>query len=189
MSGPITAGSMAPLMSRQPPESLANLHRGAGYAVLFLAWSLWMALVIGAPLLRLAGLDSIASGIYEFFGLICHQRPERSFAFAGHALAVCHRCTGLYLGLGVGLLILPWLPGLRRRLDTAPRTILLFALPMLIDFSLGEANVPVSRVVTGIVASFPIALFCWMAAEQIVPPGLSKLGLSRLDARATDPSH
>jgi uncharacterized membrane protein len=29
---------------------------------------------------------------------ICHQRPDRSFHFAGAAWPVCARCSGLYLG-------------------------------------------------------------------------------------------
>ena len=31
-------------------------------------------------------------------GLICHQRPERSFFLHGVQMPVCARCTGLYAG-------------------------------------------------------------------------------------------
>jgi uncharacterized membrane protein len=34
--------------------------------------------------------------IFALGGLICHQRPERSFFLDGHQLPVCARCTGLY---------------------------------------------------------------------------------------------
>ncbi|MFN2157961.1 MAG: DUF2085 domain-containing protein [Anaerolineae bacterium] len=33
---------------------------------------------------------------------ICHQIPERSFFLGGHRLPLCARCTGTYLGVGVG---------------------------------------------------------------------------------------
>jgi uncharacterized membrane protein len=42
--------------------------------------------------------------IFAIGGVICHQRPERSFFLDGHQLPVCARCTGLYLSGVVGLL-------------------------------------------------------------------------------------
>ncbi len=36
------------------------------------------------------------------FSGLCHQDAARSFAIDGHAMAVCHRCTGIYVGLGLG---------------------------------------------------------------------------------------
>jgi len=41
--------------------------------------------------------------IFAIGGLICHQRPERSFFLDGHQLPVCARCTGLYLSAAAGL--------------------------------------------------------------------------------------
>ncbi len=35
----------------------------------------------------------------------CHQKPERSFYYKKYQLPVCARCTGLYLGYLVGLII------------------------------------------------------------------------------------
>jgi uncharacterized membrane protein len=42
--------------------------------------------------------------VFSIGSLICHQRPERSFFWAGHQLPVCARCTGLYLSALAGLL-------------------------------------------------------------------------------------
>ena len=42
---------------------------------------------------------------HEAFARLCHQRVDRSFVIDGHALAVCHRCTGIYAGLVLGSLL------------------------------------------------------------------------------------
>lgn len=39
------------------------------------------------------------------FSGLCHQDAARSFALDGHAMAVCHRCTGIYVGLALGALL------------------------------------------------------------------------------------
>jgi uncharacterized membrane protein len=45
---------------------------------------------------RTAGL------IYAAGGIVCHQRPERSFFRHGRQMPVCARCTGLYVSALVG---------------------------------------------------------------------------------------
>ncbi len=62
------------------------------------------ALVLAAPLMAHWG-TSAAALAYLFFFSICHQRPERSFTLWGHPLAVCQRCTGIYLGAFLGALV------------------------------------------------------------------------------------
>ena len=46
-------------------------------------------------------VDNIAREVFSF---LCHQDPARSFAPGGSALAMCARCTGVYIGF---LLALP----------------------------------------------------------------------------------
>ena len=48
-------------------------------------------------------MNLVLAIIYSVGGVICHQRPERSFFWDGHQLPVCARCTGLYLSGAVGL--------------------------------------------------------------------------------------
>ncbi len=43
--------------------------------------------------------------LYAFFAPVCHQDPARSFSWCGHPWAVCHRCSGIYLGLFCASLI------------------------------------------------------------------------------------
>ncbi len=40
--------------------------------------------------------------IGQFFSVVCHQDPARSFWIAGAPVAVCARCLGIYLGAAVG---------------------------------------------------------------------------------------
>ena len=56
--------------------------------------------------------------IFAAGGLVCHQRPERSFFVDGHQLPVCARCTGLYLSGALG--ILGWLYGKTMGLKKIP---------------------------------------------------------------------
>ncbi len=39
------------------------------------------------------------------FSHVCHQQPVRSFAIQGVPLAVCSRCTGIYSGLFLGVVL------------------------------------------------------------------------------------
>ncbi len=44
-------------------------------------------------------------GGYAIFSHICHQFPTRSFWITGRPFALCGRCTGGYLGVGIGPLL------------------------------------------------------------------------------------
>lgn len=48
-------------------------------------------------------MDLFLAIIFTIGGVVCHQRPERSFFIEGHQLPVCARCTGLYLTGAIGL--------------------------------------------------------------------------------------
>lgn len=68
------------------------------------------AIVLGATASTLAlassplwapGTPLAEAAVFAFRGL-CHQDPERSFAVGGHVMAICHRCTGIDVGLVLG---------------------------------------------------------------------------------------
>ncbi|HEV2911671.1 MAG TPA: DUF2085 domain-containing protein [Pyrinomonadaceae bacterium] len=165
----------APANSYRPQYASATA-RGAFVvwaALAFIALGL-LGLIVGAPLLLAHGHAQAALTIYEIFGKACHQLPERSFHIEGHQFAVCSRCTGLYAGFALSILLYPLSHSLKR-IDTPRRLWLLLALvPLLIDWSLGFfevwANTHLSRFLTG-------ALFGAVAALYVVP-GLVDLGLS-----------
>jgi uncharacterized membrane protein len=101
----------------------------------------WTMLLVSAPwLASLGGVGlHLSAASYVAGGVICHQRTERSFHHsAGAQWPVCARCTGLYLGGALGLLLGLVLPALGVREPAAAvagrwtwRTVLfLAALPM-----------------------------------------------------------
>jgi uncharacterized membrane protein len=84
-------------------------------AVLFLSL-LWCSLFIGVPFLAEGSPASrrISAMITLFFSPVCHQAPDRSFHLRGYPMAVCARCTGIYVGFLVGILIHPLFRRLKR---------------------------------------------------------------------------
>lgn len=146
-----------------------SIHPCAGKSRWLLAGgcALGLSLVALAPFAAHRGLAT-ADLLYRAFDPVCHQLAARSFHLWGEPLAVCHRCTGLYLGFLLGVVLWPRLARAGRRLLAAPRWILLFFAPMAIDVAL-LGNVPASRFLTGLLAAFPVALLALAALAQLVP--------------------
>lgn len=126
---------------------VANIVRGV---LVFAAIAPFLpALFQGVP--ALAGLGRV---IEAWFSLQCEREPSRGFP----GVAVCARCLGIYVGLGLGALIArPRLP-----LGWFQVWIALAALALLAD-TLTEAHAlrPASaslRFFTGAVLAYPIAL-------------------------------
>lgn len=99
---------------------------------------LWAAVILAAPFAMASGnptLVAAAALVYQGAGLICHQRPERSFHLGGTQLPVCGRCTGLYLSGAIGALA-AWF-GLRRRpLGRRRLALIIAAVPTALTVSL-----------------------------------------------------
>ncbi len=112
------------------------------------------------------------SGMTFFlFTPVCHQIPDRSFFLWGHQLAVCHRCSGIYFGFWLGLLLLPLWGKATEWLVRRPRLMVWFLLPMLLDVVV--PNAAWDRFATGFVFAFPFSVIAWSALEQISLRGLS----------------
>jgi uncharacterized membrane protein len=102
---------------------------------LFIALT-FVGMIVGAPVAAAHNHPSLARTIYTTFGPLCHQLPERSFFLDGHKLAVCARCSGLYGGFTLLLLLYPIIRPLRSTNLWSPKWLFLAAVPMLVDFSL-----------------------------------------------------
>ena len=134
---------------------------------------LLIALILGAPLALANGHGVLGLIIYQAFSYLCHQIPERSLFIAGHPLAVCSRCSGIYAGFATALLFYPLLTSLSQTETPQRKWLLIGALPLALDFSLGFfgiwQNAHVSRFATG-------ALLGAVAVFYIMP-GLTDLSL------------
>jgi len=110
-------------------------------------------LIVGAPLAAASNHQQIAVAIYHSFKTFCHQLPERSFFIVGHQFAVCARCTGLYGGFALLLLLYPLIRSLHSTDVPKVKWLFLAAVPLGIDFSLTLfgiwENTHTSRLLTG----------------------------------------
>ena len=84
--------------------------------ILTVIWGAIIITALAAPLLLSSPFQTAAFFTYLPFSFICHQMPERSFMLLGHPLAVCHRCSGIYLGFFLGTLLSSFLLRIPRRL-------------------------------------------------------------------------
>ncbi len=122
-------------------------------ALLAAAGSLVCLFMVAAPVLAAYGHDTAAAILYCLFSPICHQIPDRSFVFFGHAWAACHRCAGIYLGLLLAAAVeFPWI---RLRPQSRRFGVLAGILPLLLDALLPFAGLWQStcaaRFVTGLI--------------------------------------
>ncbi|MBZ5640029.1 MAG: DUF2085 domain-containing protein [Acidobacteriia bacterium] len=150
-----------------PANGRWAVRLGAAGAVVFVAGAVLPAAIDAA------GLPG-GSVLRAAYHPLCHQMPSRSLPWAGHPVAVCARCAGLYLGGTLGLL----LASLARRAAQVPpglRWLALAAMPTALDvmagqvFGAGLPNVP--RLLLSLPAGFVAGLY--LAA------GLADLGGSR----------
>jgi len=71
--------------------------------------TLWAAAIFVAPRVVASGAEhpiwsDLGALVYLAGGVVCHQRPERSFHAAGVQYPVCARCTGLYVSAPLGMI-------------------------------------------------------------------------------------
>ena len=135
--------------------------------------SLIVALVLIAPIELANNHSAIAITIYRAFSKVCHQQPGRSFFIAGYPLAVCARCTGLYVGFTFTLILYPLIVSLNRTFTPPRKWLILATMPLAIDFGLNFlgiwTNTHSSRLLTGLLLG-SVAVF-------YVMPGMMDLAL------------
>jgi uncharacterized membrane protein len=109
-------------------------------AFLTIAAFSWTAAVVLAPLAH-AGMPIASAAVDAAASFVCHQRDERSFHLQGQRLAVCGRCTALYLAGALGALT-AWF-GVARVPPRTRRLIVFAAVPtavtLIVEWS-GAAN-------------------------------------------------
>lgn len=143
----------------------------AAWALALAGTLVLLAAVVLPPVLPPALRGPLVAG----FHTLCHQLPERSFAVGGVPLAACHRCTGIYAGLVLGVLVLPFWRSGRAEGRTSGReglVLLVAVVPAALDWG-GEvlgvwAGSPISRVGTGLWFG---VLAGWLLAYAVSRPG------------------
>jgi uncharacterized membrane protein len=116
----------------------------------------WFALVALSPVLP----PLLAAAVYGLGGIVCHQLPERSFHWHGAQLAVCARCTGIYLGACASVAVVPLPPSVAARWVSPPTRIAwllgLAAVPMAVTLAAEWTGLwapsAVVRAATGVIA-------------------------------------
>ena len=142
-----------------------------------------ISLIVGAPLAAASNHQQFAVAIYHSFKTLCHQLPERSFFIAGHQFAVCARCTGLYGGFALVLLVYPLIRSLHSTDVPKAKWLFLAAAPLGIDFSLTLfgiwENTHTSRLLTGMLLGGVTVFY--------VMPGILELAqrASRVSSQST----
>lgn len=133
------------------------------YSLLMLIAVVWLAVIVSPPWLMATGHMGSAISLYRGLSGICHQIPERSFSLWGFPLAVCSRCTGIYFGFVIGLMLYPFCRNVSD-LTIPPRVWLVIgSLPMVVDVSVDFAgifkNTFLSRTATGLFVGIVAAFF------------------------------
>lgn len=128
------------------------------YAVVLILVVMWNAGIVLAPLMASVGGEpsTLSSLLHYTYGRVCHQIDARSFHIDGYSLAVCARCSGIYLGYFLGLMVYPIKNSLSRT-ELPHRFWLIAALvPVAVDVAGGYLgvfeNTLATRLLTGLIA-------------------------------------
>ena len=156
------------------PQNVADKMRKQAVMVWLIGLavvSIWVLLIVAAPVAKANGFAAFSSPLYHFFSFICHQMPERSFHVAGEQFGVCSRCFGVYFGLVAGFVIYPLWRNIAD-IEPLPR-FWLFAsmIPIGVDWSLTVfgiwENNHFSRFVTGLILGVACATYIVPAIVEI----------------------
>ncbi len=109
---------------------------------------LWCAVLLVPPIIASVEEPSqeISHFSYRCFSSVCHQFETRSLSIFGHKLAVCARCSGIYFGALLGVLLYHFV---RFGKHWSLRTLWIIAiLPMLTDVMLNIISIHASSIAT-----------------------------------------
>jgi len=116
---------------------------------------LWTSALLAAPVLSARHAAPVfVAAVHGAGGLVCHQRPERSFHVEGAQLPVCARCSGLYLSGTLGA-VAAWI-GFARSPRRARVLLALAALPTGITFAAEVAGFGLPSNAVRAIAALPL---------------------------------
>ncbi len=163
-------------VQRHPQAATSHLVKASvvTYMVILSGGVVWCAGFILAPVLVSWGgaWGIIGSSLYQFFHPICHQLEGRSFHVLGKPLAVCIRCSSVYVAFLSGTLLFPLVGDFTRTLWSRRDTLLYAVLPMVVDVVMDELGIhsstEVTRLITGTVFGVVVSFYIIPTAQQAV---------------------
>ena len=155
--------------------------RGAWiYAVVLIAAGAVLSLILAVPVwLRGPETQRVAGACVKlFFSIVCHQDPDRCIFLGGHALAVCGRCTGIYAGFFLGVLIFPRMRPLGAASAPARTMLTLASLPTVVELAFewigGMPSSNAVRAATGACLGAAVPFYMLPAFFQLASGWLNK---------------
>lgn len=134
----------------------------------------WFFLILIAPYLTYLGgvYESISYFIYYLFSFICHQQPSRSFFLFEYKFAVCARCTGIYLGALIAVIIYSLFKEIDETKTPSKWPLIISLIPIGIDglgqlIGLWESN-NFLRLITGFIFGFVVLFYLLPVYNEIV---------------------
>ena len=139
-------------------------------AIFTVIWGALIIAALAAPLLLSRSFATAAFFTYLPFSFVCHQMPERSFSLMRHPLAVCHRCSGIYLGFFLGTLLSSFLFRIPRRLwrSCVLSAAALLALDALLPVTGIWSGFWLCRFLTGLIFGIVAAPFAVIGLDEIL---------------------
>ena len=135
------------------------------YSVILGITIIWCAGIIIAPeWADLPGFrGSVSDFFYRFYSSSCHQLDDRSLHIDGHKLGVCSRCTLIYSGFLLGVILYPFIRK-TRNLDMPSLWFLFGAVALMgIDVGLDILNIVkntfITREITGGIIGLVLPFF------------------------------
>jgi uncharacterized membrane protein len=138
------------------------------YIILLIAVLCWCSMILLAPLAAHYGYVQVADLLYTMFGRGCHQLDSHSFHLYGEKLGVCARCSAIYFGFLLGIVLYPLFRSLSDAALPHRHWLLVAVIPICVDaictISGIHAATSVTRLFTGSIFGFIVAF--------IIVPGL-----------------
>jgi uncharacterized membrane protein len=136
------------------------------YLILLLLVALWCGGIVLAPSLSTT-LPGVSSFLYSLYSPICHQIDARSFHLFGEKVGVCSRCSSIYFGFLLSLVLYPFFQKLQAPAFPKKHWIALAILPMVIDVFLNFLGIQESTLLTRAITGL---LFGLILPFYLVPP-------------------
>ena len=119
-----------------------------------------------APRLQALALRAMPEIFAHWFAAVCGQDPGHTWTPGGMLLPCCQRCTGLYIGAVVAVLLHLWLrPRLSGRFLEIHGAFLLAMVPLGFHW---VAQGPILRTLSGVLFGFAVVTFLWLPLSQRV---------------------